>query len=131
MVHPADVDGANAPIRLFDQTQHRSDVTDEQQARLGARLQCFQIRGGIGHRVELHGHFGRHAHAIELLLPLTGCHFIVDKHDKAKLERLSPADHDLSVNETIVDSIQLNGHAFRNRGRPSMRDRARGRIAPR
>ena len=58
-------------------------------------------------RAKVDVHLRRHAHAIELLLPVARRDLVVDEHDEADVERLSPADDDLSVNQPVVDAIEL------------------------
>src|ERR1051325_8133514 len=55
-------------------------------------------------------HLGRRPHAIQLLLPIARRHRIVDEHDKADVEWLAPAHHDLAVDQTIVDAVQDERH---------------------
>ena len=54
---------------------------------------------------------GRRAHPVELLLPLTARHFVIDESDEPEIERLSPPDDDLPMNQPVVDAIEINGHA--------------------
>src|SRR2546425_7733494 len=45
------------------------------------------------------------------LLPRAVAYGVVHEHDEPQVERLAPADHDLPVNETVVDTVERNGHA--------------------
>ena len=55
-------------------------------------------------------HLGRHAHAVELLLPVARRHGVVHEHDELEAERLAPTHHDLSMNQAVVDSKELQRH---------------------
>jgi hypothetical protein len=55
-------------------------------------------------------HVRRHAHAVELLLPIAGGDLVVDERDEAEAHRLPPADDDLPVNQAVVDPIPFNAH---------------------
>ena len=54
--------------------------------------------------------------------------FVVHEHDEAQIQRLSPAHDDLSVDQPIVDAIELNGHRL---ALPCTIERARGPSPPR
>ena len=121
------IHGPNAPVGLLNESPHGADVAHQHDACLRTLLELGEMRGGIRDGVELHGHLRGDAHAVELLLPFAGGDLVIDQHEEAEFERLSPSDHDLPVNESIVDAIQRDGHGFRRRRRPSTHDRARGR----
>jgi len=55
-------------------------------------------------------HFRRHAHAVEVLLPVACSDRIVHEHDESDIEWLAPADDDLAVYETIVDAVERDRH---------------------
>src|SRR5687768_1181067 len=55
-------------------------------------------------------HLGRNAHAVEILLPIALCDLVVDENNEPKIERLSPANDYLTVDESIIDAVQLDRH---------------------
>src|SRR5215212_1842750 len=55
-------------------------------------------------------HLRWNCHPIEILLPFTRGDEVVDKHHESRVERLAPADDDLSVNETVVDAVKVDAH---------------------
>src|SRR2546423_247603 len=55
-------------------------------------------------------HLGRHGHPIELFLPVARGDEIIDQNQKSNVQRLAPTDNDLSVNEAVVDAVELNRH---------------------
>src|SRR3954467_803524 len=55
-------------------------------------------------------HFRRNGHSVELLLPVAGRDEIVDQHQKPRVERLPPPDNYLSVNQAVVDAIEVDPH---------------------
>src|SRR5207245_8904823 len=65
----------------------------------------------LRHRGEYDLDVRRDAHAVEVLLPRAVAYGVVHEHDEPQVERLAPADHDLPVNETVVDTVERNGHA--------------------
>src|SRR5690348_7257823 len=109
MVDAAEVDARDA-TRLHE-PPHRFDVAGEKNAvpRVGTKPRQFGNR--LRDVEEIHIHLRRHTHPIELLLPLTGSNFIIDEDDEANIQRLSPADHDLSMNQAIVDAVKDERHA--------------------
>ena len=56
-------------------------------------------------------HLRWNAHAIELLLPVARRDRVVDEHDEIDVQRLTPTDDDLTMNQAIVDAVQLERHA--------------------
>src|SRR3982750_3105092 len=122
----ADVDLANAT--MHHELAHRGDVAREEDAR--PRIEAIVVQEGrrLGGGVEAEVHLGGHAHPIELTLPITRCDGIVDEHDEPDVERLPPADHDLAVNQAVIDPVEHEGHA----GAPEIEMAARARsTAPR
>src|SRR6185295_2890994 len=64
----------------------------------------------IGHVRENQLHLGRHAHAIEILLPVAARDVVVNKNNEIGIEWLTPADNYLSVNQPVIDSVKSERH---------------------
>ena len=54
---------------------------------------------------EVHIHLRRNSHPIQLLLPLACRDSVIDENNELNVQRLSPADHDLAVNQPIIDPM--------------------------
>src|SRR5439155_807420 len=65
----------------------------------------------FGRGREHHIDVRRDAHAVEILLPFAGANRVVHHHDEADVERLSPAHDHLTVNQTVIDAVELDAHA--------------------
>src|SRR5689334_20210264 len=93
-----------------DEASHRRDVAGQQNAapRIGdiLRQRGDRVRG----RVKIDLHLRRYTHAIQLLLPIARRDSVVDEDDEPDVERLSPSDDDLPVNESVVDAEELDRH---------------------
>src|SRR4051812_27844448 len=96
---------------FVDEATHRRDVAGEQQPRTRVGAVFRNRRNRRFRRVEVDVHLRRNTHAIQLLLPVARRDGVVDEHDELEIERLSPANDDLPVNEAIVDAVQLERHA--------------------
>src|SRR6185503_1029178 len=94
-----------------DELAHGRDVAREQEARPRIGLIFRDRVDRVVRRVEIHFHLRRHAHAIELLLPVTLGNGVIDEHDEAQIQRLTPSNDDLPMNEPVVDPIQHECHA--------------------
>src|SRR5205823_9381918 len=62
-------------------------------------------------RGEHHLDAGGHTHLVKLLLPGARAHRVVHQHDESHVERFPPADHDLAVDQAVVDAVQRDAHA--------------------
>src|SRR6266550_5958032 len=103
-IHVTDV--ANA----FQQRMHGRDVAGENDAVsrvLRVRWVLLNSRRDVG-KPELH--LWRNSHSVEILLPVAARNLIVDHHDEFYVERLSPTDDDLPVNQSVIDSVELDRH---------------------
>src|SRR5437879_13367363 len=87
------------------------DVAREHDGRAWVGLPFGQSARRLRHRGEYDLDVRRDAHAVEVLLPRAVAYGVVHEHDEPQVERLAPADHDLPVNETVVDAVERNGHA--------------------
>src|SRR5688500_15262901 len=96
---------------VLDQPAHRLDVAGQQNPRTLVGAPLLELAARVLRRREVDVHLGGDAHAIELLLPLASRHFVIDEDDEPEIERLTPPDDDLAVNEAVVDAIEINGHA--------------------
>src|SRR3954470_19782513 len=109
MVNPAKVDAADGFDALHEPV-HAGDVSSQHEC--GPRI--ARVPGVIANRRrnvgEAHLHLGRDCHAIKLLLPIARGDQIIDEYEQSNVERLAPADHHLSVNQTVVDAIEVNPH---------------------
>src|SRR5581483_6010018 len=110
MMDATEVDGTNRLRQLVDELTHRVDVAREQDAVALIARESGEVLCGRGDAFEEHIHGGRHAHAIELLLPVTRRDLIIDEHDEPQVERLAPPHDDLAVDAAIIDAKQINGH---------------------
>src|SRR5688572_3103220 len=108
MMDSSEIDLAHP--RQLHEAQHRLDVAGEEDARTLVALVHRQCPGSILDGVEIDVHLRRRPHAIQLLLPIAARHLIIHEDDEADVERLAPADHDLSVNEPIVHAIENETH---------------------
>src|SRR5947208_7621395 len=87
------------------------DITGDEQADARVALPVGQTLQRFRRRREHHLDAGGHAHAVELLLPGARAHRVVHEHDECHVERFPPADHDLPVDQAVVDSVQRDAHA--------------------
>src|SRR6185503_11181289 len=110
MVYADDVHFAHP--RPAHEREHRVHVAREQDAGALVRGEFRQRTGHRIHGVEVHLHLRRGPHAIQLLLPLAARDFVVHEHDEADVEWLPPPDHDLAMNQAIVDPVEDQGHVF-------------------
>src|SRR5690349_17350443 len=111
MVHAADVDAVNVVPRGGDQRRQRVHVAHEQNPRPRVGLPFAEMPRHFGDGGEDDVDPRWHAHAIEILLPGAVAHLVVHQHDETDVERLAPTDHDLAVNETVVEPDQGQAHA--------------------
>jgi hypothetical protein len=94
-----------------DEPAHRLNVTGQENSRALIALPLLELPAGIVRRGKVHVHLGRDAHAIQLLLPFTSRYLVVYEGNESEIERLSPPHDDLSMNQAVVDAIEINGHA--------------------
>ena len=103
MMNAAEIDVRNAAI--IDESAHRFDVTRQQDA----IPRVVTVAGQRGNRVtdvqEVHIHLRRNSHPIQLLLPLACRDSVIDENNELNVQRLSPADHDLAMNQPIIDPM--------------------------
>src|SRR5258708_30462825 len=109
MMHPADVHRLDE--RGVDELVHRRDGWREQASAPDVGPVPWNRRYCVHRRVEEHLHARGHAHPVQLLLPIARRHRIVDEDDESDVLWLSPSDHDLTVDESIVDAIENETHA--------------------
>src|SRR2546430_4438069 len=110
MVDPAHVDALDL-VGIRAQRGERGDVAREHDAGAWVGLPFAQPARRLRHRGEYDLDVRRDTHAVEVLLPRAVAYGVVHEHDEPQVERLAPADHDLPVNETVVDTVERNGHA--------------------
>src|SRR5687768_13438566 len=110
MMNAAEVDGLDRGTE-GDQAAHGVNVACQQNAGALIRVPLIELPARIVRRREVDVHVGRDAHAIQLLLPLAARHLVIDEGDEPQIERLSPSHDDLTVNQAVVDAIEVNGHA--------------------
>src|SRR4051812_29627700 len=109
----AEVDASNC-FYAVDEPRHARDVPCDQNA--GPRIASVARMIADGRRDigEVDVHLRRNGHAVQLLLPVTRSDDVVDENEKASVERLAPADNNLSVNQPIVDPVQIDSHQVRS-----------------
>ena len=110
MVDSAEVDAADAA--RVDEAAHGLDVAGEQDPAAGIGPVARELRLGVGDAEKVHLHLRRHAHAVELLLPLARRDFVVDENNEPDIEGLPPPDDHLAMDEAIVDTIENDRHAI-------------------
>src|SRR5256886_13046644 len=110
VVNPAHVDPADA-VAVRRKGGERFDVAGEEDPDARVALPLGEpgrrLRGGREHDLDL----GRHAHAVQVLLPGTGPYRVVYEDDEADVERLAPPHDHLAVDEPVVDAVQRDAHA--------------------
>src|SRR3989441_5879163 len=110
VVQAADVDTAHA-VPVGGERRECADVAGHEDADAGVAFPLGQALQGFLGRREYHLDVGRHAHAVELLLPGAGPHGVVHQHDEPHVERFPPPHNHLPVDQSIVDAIQGDAHA--------------------
>src|SRR6267142_63388 len=109
MVHATHVE----PLQLRRPPGERHggvDIPHEQDpdARVGLPIRQH-VRGLLDGR-EYHFDLRRHTHPVEILLPVAAADLVIDEHDERDVERLSPANHDLPMDQAVIDAVQRQGH---------------------
>src|SRR3954462_3754026 len=110
VVNAAQVDAMNDLGAGGMQRGHGLEVSGEDQAALSVVLPFPQMRRCVGHTDESDLDLGIHGHPIELLLPVTGSHLIIDQDDEVDSQGAAPSDNYLAVDETVVDSAEHDRH---------------------
>src|SRR3989475_6945428 len=110
VVHAAHVDPAHA-VTVGGERRERVDVARDEDADAGIPLPLGEALQGFLRRGEHHLDLGRHAHTVELLLPLAGSHGVVHQHNEPDVQRLPPPHDHLAVDQPIVEAVQGYAHA--------------------
>src|SRR5690349_11242876 len=109
MVDAAKIHAADR-LHSLHQTVHAGNVTGDEQPWTRITGVARVVADATGNIVEYHLHLRRHRHSIEIFLPVAAGNQVVDEHDEANVERLAPADDDLTVDQAVVDPVELNCH---------------------
>ncbi len=93
------------PARPSAGSDHRRDVGREHDSgpRIVAPCRCETRR--LGHIREDQLDFGRHPHAIEILLPVAGSYLVIHQRDEPDVERASPPDDHLAMDQPVIDAM--------------------------
>src|SRR5947207_13929052 len=97
-------------VNTLQQGVHRRDVACENDA-VARILDVRRVLLNSGRDVgKPQLHLRRNSHAIQILLPVAARYFVVDHHNEPYVERLSPTDDNLPVNQSVIDSVELDRH---------------------
>src|SRR5207249_7880273 len=111
MVHAADVDLPDLAAPVARDRGDGVDVAGEQDAATRVGIPLGEAPPRLLDRGEDDFDVRRHTHAIEVLLPLAGADLVIHEDDERRIQRLAPADHDLPVDEPVVDAVERDAHA--------------------
>src|SRR5207237_2636643 len=109
VMNSAQVDAANRFYTLYKPV-HARDVASQDKP--GSRITgVFRVIADGGCDVdEANLHVRRDCHSIKLFLPVAGGDQIVDKNEQANVERLTPTDDNLAMNEAVIDAVKADAH---------------------
>src|SRR6185503_7558445 len=110
VVNAAQVDAMNDLGVGGMQRCHGLEVSGKHQAAFSVVLPFPQMSRCIGHTDESDLDVRIYGHPIELLLPVTGRHLIINQDDEVDPQRPAPSDDYLAVDETVIDPAEHDGH---------------------
>ena len=105
MVHAAHIESLHLR-RAAGERHGRVDVAHEQDSDARVRLPVGHELRRLVHGREDDLDLWRHAHPVEVLLPVAAADFVIDEHNERDVQWLAPPDYDLPVDQAVIDAVQ-------------------------
>src|SRR5262245_32817623 len=119
---------------LLPESNHRRDVGREQDAWSRIATPFGRATRRLDHARKEDFDFGWHSHAIEILLPVAGCHLVIDQRDEPNAERAPPSNDHLTMDQPVIDAVEHERHQRDRIASPPLaaaRRAASSAVAPR